>query len=85
LIESIKIEFSDNPIKSENYSRIINDKHFDRLTTLIKNKKILYGGRAEKESLYIEPTIVDLRDINDILMKEEIFWPNFTCDFHKRF
>lgn len=75
LIESIKIEFSDNPIKSENYSRIINDKHFDRLIALMKNKKILYGGRSEKESLYIEPTIIDLTDINDSIMKEEIFGP----------
>jgi len=60
---------------SEQYTRIINKKNFERLIKLINPQKIYFGGNSNEENLYIEPTI--LKDIswNDDVMQEEIFGP----------
>ena len=67
--------FSDNPQKSENYCRIINKKHFDRLTKLMHSGNILFGGQANEDELYIAPTLMDGITWSDPIMQEEIFGP----------
>src|SRR5699024_3610236 len=44
---------------SENYTRIINQKHFERLVKLIDPKKVIFGGETDKEKLHIAPTVMD--------------------------
>lgn len=65
----------ENPLVSESYVRIINNKHFLRLENLIDNKKIFSGGSCIESENYIEPTI--LKDVtwDDECMREEIFGP----------
>jgi len=48
---------------------------FIRLVSLIDSEKVYCGGKTERESLFIEPTI--LREVNfaDEIMKDEIFGP----------
>lgn len=60
---------------ASNYTRIINEKHFDRIIDLIDKDKIFIGGNIDKENLFISPTII--RNINweDKIMQEEIFGP----------
>lgn len=60
---------------AENYTRIINAKHFDRLTQLIIPEKVVYGGKIDKEKLYIQPTVMDEVNWTDKVMQEEIFGP----------
>lgn len=60
---------------SENYTRIINEKNFDRILKLIDRKKVYYGGEANKENLYIQPTIMTGVLWEDKVMEEEIFGP----------
>ncbi|AZA85229.1 aldehyde dehydrogenase [Chryseobacterium lactis] len=60
---------------SEQYTRIINVKNFHRLTNLIDQEKIYFGGNFNEEKLYIEPTILNNIDWNDPVMEEEIFGP----------
>lgn len=60
---------------SENYTYIINERNFDRLTSYIEPDKVYFGGKVDKESLYIEPTILNNVDWNDSVMQEEIFGP----------
>lgn len=67
--------YGENPLTSNDYGRIINDKHFDRLIGLIDNTKVIMGGRHNKEKLYIEPTVLHNVDWNDMVMEEEIFGP----------
>ena len=57
------------------YGRIINEKHFQRLSGLIAEDKIVYGGKRNADSKYIEPTILDNVDWQDKVMQEEIFGP----------
>ena len=73
--ETIPRFFSQEPEESYNYCRIINAAQFDRLTRYLQNGKIIYGGRSDRDRLYIEPTILDAVSPEDPVMNEEIFGP----------
>lgn len=77
LLSKIKeyIEKFDYSPKSENFTRIVNRKHFDRLTALIDPEKIYYGGHTDPEKLYIQPCVLDQVSFDDPVMQEEIFGP----------
>ncbi len=60
---------------SEQYTRIINRKNFDRLIQLIQKDKIYFGGNYDTEKLHIEPTILNPVEWEDDVMQEEIFGP----------
>lgn len=77
MIHSIKEFYGENPEESNDFSRIINEKHFDRITSIIKKDShgIRYGGRSNKENLYIEPTLIDISFPESASMDEEIFGP----------
>lgn len=60
---------------SEQYTRIINQRNFQRLVRLIDKEKIYSGGHFDEEKLYIEPTILNHINWNDEIMQEEIFGP----------
>ncbi len=71
----IEKNYSNNCKINGNYSKIINDQHFDRLLNIVDKNKIYYGGQVNKDKRYIAPTI--LRDVTfeDEVMKDEIFGP----------
>jgi aldehyde dehydrogenase (NAD+) len=60
---------------SEQYTRIINQRNFQRLVRLLDQEKIYSGGQSDEAKLYIEPTILHHVDWNDEIMQEEIFGP----------
>ncbi|MCT2564219.1 aldehyde dehydrogenase [Chryseobacterium herbae] len=60
---------------SEQYTRIINRKNFDRLIKLIDQEKIYFGGNFDETKLHIEPTILHNVTWEDDVMQEEIFGP----------
>ena len=59
----------------ENYLQIINERNFDRLTSLIDEKKCMYGGSHDRSRRFIEPTILHNVDFTDKIMEDEIFGP----------
>ncbi len=70
--------YGENPAKSPDYARIINQKQFDRLVNYLKylkNGKIIIGGETTSEERYIAPTIIDSVSWEDAIMQEEIFGP----------
>ena len=75
IIERIRKIYNEDVENSENYSRIINKKHFSRLMKLLEEDKIIYGGKNNPNSNFIEPTLIDESDFSSSLMKEEIFGP----------
>ena len=75
LIAQIKAQFGQAPLKNENYGKIINQKHFDRISGLITPEKVAFGGRMEPECCRIEPTVLDNVSWEDPVMQEEIFGP----------
>ncbi len=54
---------------------IINEKHFNRVTNLMKPEKAVIGGGSDPDTRQIEPTVlVDVKPDSPI-MQEEIFGP----------
>ncbi len=63
------------PLNNENYSKIINEKNFNRVLNLLEGTKVIYGGKYDEKTLKIEPTYVEPPSFEHIIMKEEIFAP----------
>jgi aldehyde dehydrogenase (NAD+) len=79
LVEALKASalkfFSDKPEESYSYGKIINEKQFNRIAGYLSQGKIVYGGRTNKEKLFIEPTILTDVSMSGSIMKDEIFGP----------
>lgn len=75
LKEQIKLQYGSKPLENQDYGKIINDKHFRRLTALIDRNKLVYGGELDEAAQRIEPTILDNVTYDDPVMQEEIFGP----------
>jgi aldehyde dehydrogenase (NAD+) len=72
--KALDLFFNGGIKKGENYSGIINKKHFDRLKKLLDGCDILLGGRSTPEELLIEPALVRA-GWGDEIMQDEIFGP----------
>lgn len=57
--------------------RIINDRNFDRLCSLLATTsgKVVFGGKKDPKTRYLEPTVVRDITMQDSLMSEELFGP----------
>lgn len=73
--KSIKQYYGSDPLQSADYGSIINENRFSKLQGFLEQGNIVYGGRTDKERLYIEPTVMDGVSQNSPLMQEEIFGP----------
>ncbi len=67
--------YEGNPKASKDYARIINTRHFDRLTGLLEGQHVALGGDSDRDDLYIEPTVVTDVDLDSPVMQQEIFGP----------
>lgn len=76
-LAKIKRLYSEDPITSDNYARMINEFHTKRVEDLIKTSggKIIHGGKVIVEEKFIEPTLILNPDKDSKLMQEEIFGP----------
>lgn len=59
------------------YVRMVNDKAFERVTGYFKDGKIIYGGRSDAKTRFIEPTLIEGMELHSPVMTEEIFGPVF--------
>jgi len=75
VIGQIRTQFGTRPLENENWGKIINEKHFQRLLSLMDEKKVIFGGEADAEALRIAPTVMDGVTFEDRVMGEEIFGP----------
>ena len=75
MVKHIKSLYGKSPLYNEDYTRIISEKHFDRLVEFLENGTIIHGGNVERNTLSFEPTIIDKITWDDAIMKEEIFGP----------
>lgn len=79
LIDKIKkyivLFYGENPEKSENLGKIINEKRFNRLLELLNSGNTIQGGQWNREKLFIYPTLLDNINLENDIMNEEIFGP----------
>lgn len=69
--------YGDDPQKSPDFARIINERHYERLMGLLGEGpgQVVAGGKGDRASRYIAPTIVDGVTLKSKLMEDEIFGP----------
>ncbi len=67
--------YGKDPYAHPRYCRIINKRHFQRLTGLLEGTSIFSGGKTIPDELYIEPTIIYPAQWQEPIMQEEIFGP----------
>jgi aldehyde dehydrogenase (NAD+) len=67
--------YGPEPAKSEDFPRIINERHFERLKAYLDEGVAVCGGRCDAAQRYIAPTILDQVSWQDQVMQEEIFGP----------
>ncbi|REK74945.1 aldehyde dehydrogenase [Paenibacillus paeoniae] len=82
LREVIRSFYGDDPQASTDYGRIVNDRQFDRLATILQQDQggIAHGGRTDRDDLYIEPTLIEAGNAADskiaaASMEDELFGP----------
>jgi aldehyde dehydrogenase (NAD+) len=71
--KQIRKQYGEAPLA--NSGKIINEKHFARITGLIDPDKVIVGGGSDSAALQIEPTVMDGVTFEDAVMQEEIFGP----------
>ncbi len=73
--KQIQKQYGKQPLDRNDYGKIINQKHFDRIMNLIDENKTAWGGKSNRSALKIEPTVIDNATFGDAVMQEEIFGP----------
>ena len=75
VVAEIKKQYGENPLANPDYGKIVNQKHFERISRLIDADKVVLGGDVNAETMQIAPTVVDNVTWDDAVMQEEIFGP----------
>jgi aldehyde dehydrogenase (NAD+) len=75
--EEMKVLHGEDIKADMHYVRMVNEKAFERVTGYFKDGDIIYGGRTDAATRFIEPTIIDNVALDSPLMTEEIFGPVF--------
>ncbi len=75
LEKNIREMFGDNPQQSDSYGRIVNDRHFARVSGLIESGHVAIGGQTDAADKYIAPTVLTDIENDSAIMREEIFGP----------
>lgn len=77
IIEAIEKFYGENVMESPDYGRIINERQFDRLASMISKEwpQIIYGGDVDTAKLFIEPTLLEGVTWESPSMEDEIFGP----------
>lgn len=72
---AVDAQFGATPQTSAGFGRIINERHFDRLTRLLDSGRAAVGGQHDRGDLFIAPTVLTGVDPASPIMQEEIFGP----------
>lgn len=83
--KQIKLQFGEIPLENGDCGKIINDKHFERLSALIEKDKVVCGGKIKEKTLQIEPTVMDNVSWVDEVMQDEIFGPILPILTYEKF
>ena len=79
LISNLKAEiikaYGKNPQTSPDYPRIVNTAHLSRLTNMLTDSEVVFGGTYDVSDCYLAPTLIDEPSMDSEVMKDEIFGP----------
>ncbi|MCW8096492.1 aldehyde dehydrogenase family protein [Streptomyces tauricus] len=75
LTEAVEKLYGADASTSAEYGRIINERHFDRLSGLLDSGRVVVGGATDRATKYIAPTVLADVEPDAPVMREEIFGP----------
>ncbi|MFH8634470.1 aldehyde dehydrogenase family protein [Streptomyces lydicus] len=75
LAEAVREAYGDDPATAPEYGRIVNERHFDRLTALLGSGRTVLGGTRHRADRYLAPTVLADVSPDSPVMREEIFGP----------
>lgn len=78
MVDVLETEFvKDADASTNTYTHMIHGRAFERVTRMISASKgtVVYGGKSDQASLYVQPTIIDNVQFDDATMADEIFGP----------
>jgi len=67
--------YGQQPLNNPNFTRIVSERHFQRLCSFLDNGEKFMGGGSNQEKLTIEPTVLTNVTWNNPIMQDEIFGP----------
>lgn len=70
--------YGSDPKASVDLTRVVSDRHFDRLTALLDQRstgRVVVGGQSDRSQRYMAPTVLSNVSWDDAVMAEEIFGP----------
>ena len=67
--------YGENPELSPDFARIIDKKNWERLSKMLGNENIIFGGKTNEADYYFAPTLLDQPTLESLVMQEEIFGP----------
>lgn len=73
--KAIESFFGQNPLLHQDFPAIINQRHFQRLSALLSQGTVVYGGKTDEKSRMISPTLMIDCPADSELLREEIFGP----------
>ena len=78
MLRAVHDFYGDDPLVSPDYGRIVNERHWDRLTGLLDAggfDSTICGGHGKREARYFPPTVLAGVKPDSGLMQQEIFGP----------
>jgi len=75
LRKAVREFYGEDPRQSPDYGRIINARHFARLTGYLRDGRVAHGGQHDEATRYLAPTILTEVSPDARVMQEEIFGP----------
>lgn len=79
LVEALKAQYArmvtDSDYAKAVLPRIVNEKHYKRILSLLEGQTCLFGGKGDATTRQMTLTLVDEPDPDSPLMQEEIFAP----------
>jgi aldehyde dehydrogenase (NAD+) len=73
--QEVQAMYGEDPLQNPDYGRIVNRRHFDRLSEVLENQTILFGGKTDADTLQIAPTVVGPVSPEGLAMSQELFGP----------
>lgn len=75
LKKALQAFYGEDPAASPDLARIVNERQFDRLVSLLTAGTPVVGGQFNRETRYVAPTLLDGVAWDDPVMADEIFGP----------
>ena len=75
LRDAVSTFYGEDPKSSADYARIVDDRHWQRLTGLIDSGTVAIGGERDEGTRFIAPTVLRDVDPSSPAMQDEIFGP----------